>query len=585
MLDQPTQSLQSTWRTNIRNVGRTTLWFWTATIMIVLFASYIRLHDLEAYPQRFNQDEMVLGYDAWSIWQTGHDHHGNLLPINFRSFNDYVPPVSIYLTAPFVGLLGLQEATTRLPFVLTGTATVLFVALLGRQWFGRAAGLIAALLLAVEPWHVNYSRIAFPASVVPFFTIVALYTFTRATRSLKHAGVRGNNPGRRTYLWFAACAASFALLTGCYPTMKLEAPVLIGVCVAAAAPLFWRHRGLCIGWLALYALFVSPLVLSMLLQWSQVNTRYNDVSPLNDPDWFIRAVRLYSDHYNPGALAFTGFGGGVAVRRPLYIGELFWLDIPLCGLAFWGLAQPQRKLRRVAFSLLILLGLWLITYPIADSLTIGDALRGLPTGGPHEIRSYNFLPLPELLAGYGAIVLWNMLKTRRIGRVLAVALGVSGAAVYAIFVGVSLSYFFSTPLLQTNLLSAAMPPNVGLRPVLEKVAAEAKPCDVIWMDRLNQTYIYYLFLTRYPPAKVQQFDLSSTASDGWLDIQQIGQVHFGGFNPDYPFGYSTPPECAGVPHSSYFVTSSDPKWPDWQSIISIHNAYGALIWQALVHSS
>ncbi len=160
---------------------------------------------------------MTQGYDAWSIWRTGHDQHGALLPLLFRNFNDYVPPVANYVTAPFVGLFGLDETTTRLPVALLGVATVVLAGLLGRLWFGEIAGLATALLLAFEPWHVNYSRIAFPASVVPFFTVAALYTYTRGI-----APFEGDPPlrSRRSLGWLAASAAAFGLLFATYPTIE-----------------------------------------------------------------------------------------------------------------------------------------------------------------------------------------------------------------------------------------------------------------------------------------------------------------------------------------------------------------------------
>jgi 4-amino-4-deoxy-L-arabinose transferase-like glycosyltransferase len=87
--------------------------FYMFLVVIVLVAAVLRLVNLGLYPQRFNQDEMAQGYDAWSIWRIGHDQHGEFFPLQFRNFNDYVPPVANYLTAPFVGLLGLDETTRR----------------------------------------------------------------------------------------------------------------------------------------------------------------------------------------------------------------------------------------------------------------------------------------------------------------------------------------------------------------------------------------------------------------------------------------------------------------------------------------
>ena len=66
-----------------KGVARSGSRFWLLLLGILLLASALRLYALDTYPQRFNQDEMILGYDAWSIWNTGHDHHGALFPIFF----------------------------------------------------------------------------------------------------------------------------------------------------------------------------------------------------------------------------------------------------------------------------------------------------------------------------------------------------------------------------------------------------------------------------------------------------------------------------------------------------------------------
>src|SRR5205814_7720420 len=231
-------------------------WFWLPLLGILLLASVLRLYALDAYPQRFDPDSMLLGYDAWSIWTTGHDHHGAFFPIFFQSFatpsstrtlpNDYDPPVSRYIAAPFVGILGLSELSTRLPFALMGIATVFLVALLGRRWFNATAGLLAALLLTIDPWHINYSRIAHPGSYMPFFTVMALYCFTRGTSSF--ATTRKPRQLRRAFLWLMGSAPSFALLTGTYKIMMLQAPISLSVCALAFLP-FVRNFSL-VGWAA-----------------------------------------------------------------------------------------------------------------------------------------------------------------------------------------------------------------------------------------------------------------------------------------------------------------------------------------------
>src|SRR5205807_2405702 len=147
-------------------------------VLILALAAAIRLYRLGDYPQHFDQDEAMIAYDAWSLWQTGADQHGEILPTHFRAFNEYLPGLAQYIVAPFVGLLGLNEANARLPFALMGIATVGLTALIGKQWFGMRVGLLAGLLLAIDPWHVNFSRLALTNSTVPFFVALSIYTYS-----------------------------------------------------------------------------------------------------------------------------------------------------------------------------------------------------------------------------------------------------------------------------------------------------------------------------------------------------------------------------------------------------------------------
>ena len=71
---------------------------------------------------------------------------------------DYIGAVNAYMYAPFVALFGINVASLRLMSVLTSVVTLLLVQQLGRAWGGRWVGLLAMLLLAMQPSFIFWSR-------------------------------------------------------------------------------------------------------------------------------------------------------------------------------------------------------------------------------------------------------------------------------------------------------------------------------------------------------------------------------------------------------------------------------------------
>src|SRR3989337_4126255 len=105
-------------------------------ILILSLAAILRFWELDSYPA-LNADEAAIGYNAYSLIQTGQDEHGNPWPIHFQSFNDFKPGLYFYLVLPFVKVLGLNAWAVRIPGALLGVLTVLAVYLLVKELFSN----------------------------------------------------------------------------------------------------------------------------------------------------------------------------------------------------------------------------------------------------------------------------------------------------------------------------------------------------------------------------------------------------------------------------------------------------------------
>jgi len=158
---------------------------------------------------------------------------------------DAVHPPLDYVVQLGIERTGAPEWARRLPSVAAGTATVLLAALLARRWFGAAAGLGAALLLACSPIHVRYSQEVRPYAAGIFFLFLAVWALD-ACRS---------RPSRRTTLvwFFAVLAAAWTLYLAGLVAVLVSA-TLIALGRRGGLATLWRRAPLIlVAWAALYA--------------------------------------------------------------------------------------------------------------------------------------------------------------------------------------------------------------------------------------------------------------------------------------------------------------------------------------------
>ena len=131
-------------------------------------------------------------------------------------------------TTSFVTDPGAHFLLGRLLSVATGTASVYLLYRLGRDAFGRPAGLIAALLLAAAPLHVAYSHMAVTDVTAVAFSLLALVLLQLAATGAEQAR---SAVATRRLLILGAVAAGLATSTK-YNLGMLMLPATIGAVYA-----------------------------------------------------------------------------------------------------------------------------------------------------------------------------------------------------------------------------------------------------------------------------------------------------------------------------------------------------------------
>ena len=91
--------------------------------LILILAIILRFYNINNLPS-LNPDEAALGYNTYSLLQTGKDEHGTAWPLHFKSFGDYKPGGYVYLDLPFIKVLGLTPLAVRLPNLIFSVLTI-----------------------------------------------------------------------------------------------------------------------------------------------------------------------------------------------------------------------------------------------------------------------------------------------------------------------------------------------------------------------------------------------------------------------------------------------------------------------------
>jgi len=201
-------------------------WWWTACALLVA-AALLRLLFLTQKP--LHHDEGVNGVFLVTLFRTGFYHYD---PANYHG------PTLYYLTLPSAWLRGqstlasLNESTLRAVPVFFGAATILLLALLSSA-IGRTAAAAGALLMALSPAMVFYSRMFIQESLFACFTLAFVIALGRAATD-----------GRTG--WFIAAGSAGGLAVA---TKETAAIVLLAALVACAiasssggSALAWRRR-------------------------------------------------------------------------------------------------------------------------------------------------------------------------------------------------------------------------------------------------------------------------------------------------------------------------------------------------------
>jgi 4-amino-4-deoxy-L-arabinose transferase-like glycosyltransferase len=373
---------------------------WIVLLAVVAVAALARSVDIGRNPPGLFVDEAFKGYDAYSILKTGRDLWGERLPLFFRSWGDYNSGLYRYLTVPWVAALGLDETAVRATGVLFGTLTILAVFLLGRRLFSERVGLVAAVLLAVSPWHFQFSRSGFRGILLPFFLTISVLLLLRALE--------------RKRWWIVAASSSFGVTAYTYAAAPLMAPLMLAVLLAFHRRELRLQRRYVVLSIVAFLVILSPIV--HITASGKGMYRYELISVFKDGGTRADPARVattfarnYVSHFGPRFLLISG---DTNLRHsPRGVGELNWAEFAL----FWaGVAIALIKRGKYLIPLA-----WVLIAFVPGSLTSDNV--------PNALRAIGALPAVQLIAATAFV--WLMDRARP-ALVPLVVVGLVGSTIH-----------------------------------------------------------------------------------------------------------------------------------------------------------
>lgn len=364
-----------------------------ALILLLLGAAALRLWDLGENPPGFFCDEASFALEGRSVLKTGRDLTGEWFPWVFHAFGDGKSGVLAYPAGLSVSLFGVNEVAARLPVALFGIASVLVVYFLGMELFGAMAGLAAAAVFAVAPWHVHLSRPGFDVMMEIFWLSVFLLAVVRARTS------------RRAwpYVVVSAWLAFFSYAGARFHTFALV--VICGIAFFPELVQTFRGRHARRATAVAVVLFAGIAWLSLngklFNRWDQVK---GDANLAAMPQGWLA-------HFSPTYLFLKGetsYPGAYILRHSWFdVGMLPWFVLALlvAALVLGFRDKLDARTRRALVALVV----FAVLVPIPAALL---------TRVPHSIRSAALLLPIALLAGFGAERIWARRSWRPYAAVL-----------------------------------------------------------------------------------------------------------------------------------------------------------------------
>ncbi len=511
-------------------------------IVIVFFvlciAVILRFWKLGEIPIALNRDEASLGYTAYSILTTGKEEHGIAFPINIQSFGDWKLPLYVYLTIPSIAAFGLNEWSVRLPSALAGIAIVVLSVIVTRLLLEkekqtpliRWMPVVVGGFLAVNPWAVHLSRVAYEANVTLAFFLLGLTFFLMALQR----NLSAERWMRKYLVWlFPLAALCFGITLFGYHSFQVFTPVmgfyLLYLYRDHLIDLFKHHKTV---FFMSGVIVIACMMMVLIARSGSANaTKFGGVSPFAEhryrEELFTKRqivgelhpflAKLYSNRatiyitsvtrniltlWNP---TFLFVGNSSNLHNISYIANFYLIEVLFVTVGLYTWVKSRVYWQKFLLA-------WLVIASLAPIITITP---------DHSIRFIPALVPLVIVSAFGAATLFrNTFQGNLLKRLSFVAL--SFVCVYSVFQFV-ITYFYIFPKMDVDRWPWHM------KEITHTVMQSFDEKQIVrFQGEASSPYIYFLF---YYPRTFSPIDQHITfyppTDEGFVHVKQLRNLTFG----------------------------------------------------------
>ena len=484
-------------------------------LLITLLAFSLRFYKITEVPPSLNWDEASIGYNAYSILETGRDEWGKLFPIHFKSYGEYKLPGQIYASIPGILIFGLTPFGVRITPVIYGTLTVLLVYLLGVIIFkDKRVGLISALLMAISPWHIQLTRASFESSLALMWVVLGMILLIKGFQDRK---------------WWIVSILPFSLAIYTYNSARAFIPIFLIFSVVLYRKELLKYKKYVLVSLTLFILLMIPL--ANFVYSGEGEARYKLVSVTDEAGLIPRieerrnltslptpikelvhnrysyvsfyVINNYLSHFTPDFLFISG--AGHSQHHPQGIGQLYWIQAPFLLFGFYCLIKSKNRYSKLLIA-------WLLAAIIPVALT-KDSI-------PHALRTLNAAPVYQIITAYGFVTFINI-KSKKKNLITFIIFGAVLLLVYQ-FLGYQHRLYNGYP----NRYSRDW--QYGYEQVVEYIEDNYNKYDLIVFTReYGEPHMFTLFYLKYPPGKFQNdTNLERFETFDWVRVSRFDKFYF-----------------------------------------------------------